>query len=604
MENDFLKRIQAGKIMPYLGFAIFVLGTKLSLIAFYANATPYWDQWGAEADQLYRPWLEGSLKWTDLLAAHNEHRILTSRLLALALFELNGKIWDPILQMQINALLHVVALSLLLFYLSKALPSNFKATVFVFSAVLFSIPFGWANTLAGFQSCFYILLLFSFVFLWAMTAYSTYSAKWWLGVVAGGLCLLTLASGALTLLAGGLILATRRLIEKNKEHVASSAIALLLFLAVLSISLTPDIPGHAALKAHSVSQFLVALARVVSWPTHKIGLFVIQLPLLLFGLRVLCNKAYQTPVCLFIAAMTLWLFGQFVSIAYGRALETLSSRYLDLFAIGLVLNFLSLLILLHQAKTQHKLFYLIGIAVWLATVTFGFSMSTEQMLVDLRAKAHYGLEQEKNVRAYLCSGDIEHLQNKPFLSVPYPNPEMLKKLLDNPTIRRILPGNIYKPNSDQPIRADGEPFCDPGALVRAFEVIKWKNTDDLAHYALETSISSNGWQGKDYFKSTIPGFRVFGSLVNSENDTGIVVLRLHRGDRILYRSGPRVAGQFVLINNGGIGRFYTALPIALEWSALAFSNIQLPNEFDVTFIDGGTKWGEWSAIALRTESSH
>jgi uncharacterized protein YacL len=30
----------------------------------------------------------------------------------------------------------------------------------------------------------------------------------------------------------------------------------------------------------------------------------------------------------------------------------------------------------------------------------------------------------------------------------------------------------------------------------------------------------------------------------------MITLHLRRGEKILYRSGPRVAGQFVLINNG------------------------------------------------------
>lgn len=604
MKNDLFKRIQTIEILPYFGFAMFVLGVKLALVAIYGNATPYWDQWDAEADNLYRPWLEGSLHWMDLLAAHNEHRILTTRLLALGLLEMNGRIWNPILQMQVNAVLHVASLSVLLFYLSKVLSLGNKTALFVFSAALFSIPFGWENTLAGFQSQFYFLLLFSFVFLWAMSAYQTYSAKWWLGVVAGGLCLVTLASGALTVLAGSLILVIRRLITKDKEDVSISAIVLLLVIAVSAISLTPSVLGHAVLKAQSAAQFLIALVAVFSWPANKMGMGVaiVQVPLLLLGLRILSNKEYQKPPYFFIAAMTLWLFGQFISIAYGRAVGITSSRYLDLYAIGLVLNFSVLLVLLKHANTQQKLRYELGLAVWLGTIVLGFYISAGKLSEDLQSKAKQGLEEEKNVRAYLCSSDIANLQNKPFLFVPYPNPERLKSLLDNPAIRSILPGNIYMPHSQNPVGHDGEPFCDPGHLVRAFDVLNWKSTDDTAGFAASASISSNSWQGTDYFKTSIPGFQVVGSLIKSENDTGIITLHLHRGERVLYRSGPRVAEQFVLINNdsnGDVGKFYTALPLALDWSVLVFSNTLLPEEFNATLIDAGTKWGEWSAIALK-----
>ena len=78
-------------------------------------------------------------------------------------------------------------------------------------------------------------------------------------------------------------------------------------------------------------------------------------------------------------------------------------------------------------------------------------------------------------------------------------------------------------------------------------------------------------------------------MIQSENDTGIITLHLHRGERILYRSGPKVSGQFALINCGGFGVFYTSLPVAKEWAVLEFSNPRLPDEFDVTQIDASTK---------------
>lgn len=599
MKNHLQKRFHFAEILPFIGFAVFVLGVKLAIIAIYGNATPYWDQWAAEADQVYRPWLEGSLHWMDLFVAHNEHRILTTRLLALALLELNGRIWDPLLQMKVNAAIHVASLSLLLFYLNKAFSPRNKTALFIFSALLFAIPFGWENTLAGFQSQFYFLLLFSFVFLWTMSAYQTYSINWWMGVVAGGLCVVTMASGALTVLAGSLILVFRRLIVKDKEGVAISAIVLLIVLAVVTISLTPSIDRHAALKAQSVPQFLKALVTVLSWPTNKLGVVIIQVPVLLLVMTIFFKKEYQSPAYLFIAAMTLWLFGQFISIAYGRAVGLTAPRYLDLFAIGLVLNFAALIILLSQANTKHKLSYGLGFVIWFATITISFFISAEKLSDDLKIKATKGLEQEKNVRAYLCTGDISHLQNKPFEFIPYPYPEILKSLLDNPAIRSVLPGNIYMPNSYHPIGSDGEPFCDPGSLVRTFDVLSWKETDDTASFATMDSVRSNGWQGTDYYKSIIPSFQIIGSLIQSENDTGIITLHLHRGERILYRSGPRVTGQSIIINKGGVGKFYTSLPLSLEWSVLEFSKIQLPEEFDITLIDAGTKWGEWSAIALK-----
>jgi hypothetical protein len=474
MNKHVLERIRNPDLIPYVLFAICVLGAKLAIIGQYGNATPFWDQWDAEADELYRPWLEGSLQWADLFTAHNEHRIFTTRLLALVLFELNGQVWNPVLQMQINAVLHTFALSVLLFYLSKALSSAYRIALFVFSALLFSIPFGWENTLAGFQSQFYFLLLFSFVFLWSMCAYETYSAKWWSGTVTGGLCLVTLASGALTVLAGSLVLIIRRVLAGDKEGTAISAILLLVVMAIIAIVLTPTIGAHGVLKAQSVTQFLLAFATVISWPVGNvgIGILIVQMPLCLGVFKILRDRDYHSAHFFFIVAVAAWLFGQFFSIAYGRAVGASSSRYLDLFAISLALNFSMLMILRMQSSTQYKLRYGVGIAIWLMVVGWGFSMSASDLSRELRKKAHEGVEQEKNVRAYLCSGDFAALQKKPRYFVPYPDPDRLKSLLDNPTIRKILPGNIYGPNSRHHFRAEGKLYCDPAYRSPVLDVLK------------------------------------------------------------------------------------------------------------------------------------
>ena len=73
-----------------------ILGAKLWIIQVYGSPLPYWDQWD-EAKLVFKPWLEGHLTWGALFAAHNEHRIVFTRLLDLLELRLNGQ-WDPELQ--------------------------------------------------------------------------------------------------------------------------------------------------------------------------------------------------------------------------------------------------------------------------------------------------------------------------------------------------------------------------------------------------------------------------------------------------------------------------------------------------------------------------
>jgi len=120
--------------------------------------------------------------------------------------------------------------------------------------------------------------------------------------------------------------------------------------------------------------------------------------------------------------------------------------------------------------------------------------------------------------------------------------------------------------------------------------------------AAADTVVSNGWNGTDFQHSRLPGFVVVGSYRTADADTGRLTLRLHRGDRVLFRSGPTVEHQRIHINDQPPGRFDTALPTAVDWAVLEFANPRLPREFVVIFEDGGTGWGEWSAVALARRS--
>lgn len=116
------------------------------------------------------------------------------------------------------------------------------------------------------------------------------------------------------------------------------------------------------------------------------------------------------------------------------------------------------------------------------------------------------------------------------------------------------------------------------------------------------SVIINDWRGSDYYsknsgQTTLPGWRVFGSFDTSENDSGEISLHLHRGEQVWFRSEPKSVRQRIIVE-GGNGQYLENLPATSEWVLLEFSNIKLPNEFTVRFVDGGGGWGEWSAIGI------
>lgn len=145
---------------------------------------------------------------------------------------------------------------------------------------------------------------------------------------------------------------------------------------------------------------------------------------------------------------------------------------------------------------------------------------------------------------------------------------------------------------------DTQGGCQFSASIPA---VFFRTTKTADSTSVSVSISQlqaqNTWTGTDYYRSSIPGLTVFGSFVHSDSDKGAIVLKLNRGDSLLYRSGPTGGRQSVQV----IGRseLKSILPVAPEWIFLEFSSDTLPEVFELEFTDNGDSWGEWSAIALK-----
>jgi hypothetical protein len=440
-----------------VAFGLALFGIKLWLIGSYANATPFWDQWDAEAAFLYQPYLEGKLGWADLLAPHNEHRIFTMRLLALALLEANGS-WNPILQMVVNAALHVFALMLGILLLVPAIGSSRLPIVLAFALFLFGVPYAWENTLSGFQAQFYLLLLFSVVCLWLAVLAEPLSFRWWGGVVFAVLAYLSLASGVFALAAAagvGMILFALG-VRRSRGQVI--AIVILLALFAVGVALTPVNPGHESLKAASLLQFVEATRAVLSWPFPPSFRAAIlrNAPIMVFGVWLLWKRPPAGDVRWFLAALALWVLTQAASIAYGRAVGSTASRYTDLFANAILVNFICLVVLGREFRASWRAVVILLPCAWVA-LTFNALVfhAGKSVPAELETKRATGLAQETNVRNFVLTGDIAHLANKPHLQVPYPSAERLAAILSLPQLRSILPANIRAPL--EPVKVDIEP---------------------------------------------------------------------------------------------------------------------------------------------------
>lgn len=471
-------RIGADGFLALGGLFAAVLGAKLLVIAAYGGISPYWDQWDAEAALLYKPYVDGTLDWGTLFVPHNEHRILFTRLLGLALLEFAGE-WDPLLEMVVNAVLHAGFLTLMTALAGRVLAPPERLPLAIFVALVFAVPIGWENTLAGFQSQFYLVLLFTISSIYVFIDCRALSPRWWIGFLLALAAYFSLASGFFTIVAIIVMVAAQMLLGTRARSLREWAgLAILGVLALIAFLGVPQLPWHEPLKAHSLGAFLSAMFRIASMPLPMVGL-ILHIPLLWFALRMLRAPRQMTRAHWTVLALAAWVGLQMVSLSYGRSSGVLSSRYLDLVIILLPLDYIALRWLTGNAQRSDATGVLVP-AAWMGLLAIGlawFALSiTVPQVVD---RGRQGANQQDNVAAFLASGDISTISDKPFLDVPYPDAGRLASLLSDPTIRMVLPADLRP--------------ADTGAAVLHERLVFEGALSEIARKARRISLTHPAW---------------------------------------------------------------------------------------------------------------
>jgi hypothetical protein len=416
---------------------------------------PFWDQWDAEAANLYKPWLEGNVNWLTFFGSHNEHRILTTRILHIALFELNGREWAPKAQMLCNAVIHIAAIGILVGFLRSAVGSSLARVLAWFACLVYMIPFGWENTLAGFQTQFYLLLLLSFMLIWLSSiCYPNLIVILW-AILLSFLLVFTMASGSLSVFAAGIILCFRRLVLK--EWISRAFIFILFLISIFGIFFTPSIEGHSVLKATNFYQLIVAIGAVCAWPLRPSSVTLLagilpvlmQMPLLLALVFSYRHRALNSQPLVLFFGLAVWFGLQVFALAYGRATACYASRYLDVISVGLVVNFSAILFLLTKSESLFKKLFLTVSIFWLFAFSIGVWKGVPLLHEQILSKAKFSGLQEHNVRRYLLTGNYQWLLDARHMEIPYPDPARLQQLLNDPTIKSFIPLQ-FRPPHDAP----------------------------------------------------------------------------------------------------------------------------------------------------------
>ena len=319
----FKRQRENSGIIPLLAFIFIVIGVKIAVIANYGSSIPYWDQWDTEADTLFVPWLKGTLQWTDFFRPYMDHRIFTTKALDFLLFILNRGVWDPMLEMYVNAVIHSIALIMLLIPLSKGLNPYLRIIFFIFATFLFAVPYGHQSLLWTNGSVYYFVIFFSVLCLWSVCRFRTGSEVWLIVIVFSAfMSFYSLASGVITIAAGVGTLLIRWACGVEKTRKTGAIIFFLSAALILGLCFTPS-------KSDSTSliEFFVAILFATAG-----GLLYI--PVFLYVNRRLRETRPVTDHSWFVIAVSLWSIGQILATAWSRGAHIYASRYLDIMAIA------------------------------------------------------------------------------------------------------------------------------------------------------------------------------------------------------------------------------------------------------------------------------
>jgi hypothetical protein len=495
-----------------------VLWAKLTLLQHYPMPVPFWDQWDGEAVGLYVPFLKDGLSWRHMFGYHNEHRIFFTRVLALALLKINGQ-WDPQLQMVVNAGLHSLTAVVVAAVLWVAAGRRYLPIVAIVVGLAVAPPFALENTLAGFQSAFYFLTLFSVLALWLMGTHRPGTSAWFLGWFFALASLFTVAGGILTVPAiACLVVLTTFANLRDWRMALVNLIALALVAALGYAAMSPPLAHHEVLKANSWLAFKVSFARNLAFPwiDSPRASVLVWMPTVAMAAMVLIRRFRSTPLERITLALGAWVVVQAAAVAYSRGANGIppTGRYLDMFAFGLVVNTMALLALAargaspaafdgrcipaggvappsntpgilsrrallpgrlarlaatpdfhhglpaHNVKTRRWILAgAAGMTAWLIVAAVGVMWLSENKLdTDGRQRRRWMREYIANVRHFVDTNDLEGLLTKKGpMEIPYFSPSLLGGWLRIPVLRSILPAVIREPLPVNPQDVASEP---------------------------------------------------------------------------------------------------------------------------------------------------
>lgn len=431
------------RVFVCAALAALVFFSRGWLVAHGGPPVPMWDQWDVEALGLYQPWLASTLTWEQIAAPHNEHRLVLTRLVDLALLGATGE-WTLWPQIALNALLDTACAVLVLAVLRPALPSRLGAVLAVGVALIFIVPADCQSPLRGIDSAFYFA---KFLAVAAFAAFATgepFRPRWWLGVMATLLALGSIASGALVAVAVAGISATI-LACRGSSKKAWATMAVTLAIALAAAWLHAPKAEHAVGRAGSLAQFVTVATRCLAWPhvAHGLAWLVLQLPLAWLLLDLRRRRETPGPAVHFAVLLATFAMLNAAAAAYARGGAMPGEQPLPRYHHPFMLGAAAQLFALCQLAARHGRPGRLALLGWcgfasVGLCTLSISGLTEQLpyVRTLHRVSH------EVARRFVVSGDLAAFRREARYPVLHPDPEIPARVLADPALRPILPRSL------------------------------------------------------------------------------------------------------------------------------------------------------------------
>jgi len=441
--------------LPVVAVFLAVLAAQLALVALAGTDVPYQDQWDVEGRRLYPSWMDGSWRAADLWAPHNEHRILWTRGLDLALFAANGT-WDPLVQLAANAGIRAAAAALLAWLLARGLGAAGRLAVAAGVTVAFLPHLAWQNALWGFQSQVYFALLFAIAALGALDSESPARRKLGFGIGAGLAAQLAMGAGLLVPLALLGLVALRAVERRGFDRARWGEAWPALVLLAVALALREEATTLDVLRPSTLREGLGALAQALAWPHvwTPLAALGLNLPLALAVVGRLAGRRRAVAGEDFVVLLAGWTVALAAAMAWSRGGGGefdggVPSRYADFLVLLPIANAWCAVVLMREAAGRWPRPSRLLAAAWGLLLFAGWlGLSAEVMHRLVLPRIRDREAPVMTVVAFQRTGDASGWSRLPRLYAPHPDPRVVQAVLADPRLHGRLPPSLQP---DQPL---------------------------------------------------------------------------------------------------------------------------------------------------------